>query len=65
MLELVQQGAPDPMFTLKKIADADNDPRKVDLGVGVYRNEDGRYQELEVVRRVSIFAAVPSLFILC
>ncbi|OAL48823.1 PLP-dependent transferase [Pyrenochaeta sp. DS3sAY3a] len=48
MLELIQRGPPDPMFYLKKNADADESEEKIDLGVGIYRSEDGRYQELEV-----------------
>lgn len=48
----VQPGPPDPMFTLKRDADNDTSPEKVDLGVGIYRNEEGSYQELEVVKKV-------------
>ncbi|GJC77585.1 aspartate aminotransferase, cytoplasmic isozyme 1 [Colletotrichum liriopes] len=47
----IQPGPPDPMFTLKKNADNDNSPEKVDLGVGIYRSEVGKYQELEVIRQ--------------
>ncbi|KAF6829004.1 aspartate aminotransferase [Colletotrichum musicola] len=47
----IQPGPPDPMFTLKKNADTDLSSRKVDLGVGIYRNEAGVYQELEVVKQ--------------
>lgn len=48
----VSMGPRDPMFDLKKIADADNSPQKVDLGAGVYRNEKGEYHEFEVIRKV-------------
>lgn len=48
----IQPGPPDPMFTLKKNADTDVSPKKVDLGVGIYRSEAGVYQELEVVKQV-------------
>lgn len=48
----IQPGPPDPMFILKKDADSDLDPKKVDLGVGIYRSEAGDYQELEVVKLV-------------
>lgn len=51
MLDLVQPGSMDPMFLLKKKADADDAKIKVNLGVGIYRNEDGKYQELEVERQ--------------
>ncbi|GKT55743.1 aspartate aminotransferase [Colletotrichum tofieldiae] len=47
----IQPGPPDPMFTLKKNADNDNSPEKVDLGVGIYRSEVGKYQELAVIRQ--------------
>lgn len=40
------------MFILKKDADSDLDPDKIDLGVGIYRSEAGNYQELEVVKLV-------------
>ncbi|KAK1705054.1 pyridoxal phosphate-dependent transferase [Colletotrichum lupini] len=50
----VQPGPPDPMFTLKRDADNDTSPEKVDLGVGIYRNEEGSYQELEVVRKAKL-----------
>ncbi|KAK7715100.1 hypothetical protein SLS64_003797 [Diaporthe eres] len=51
MFENVPPGPPDPIFTLKKLADGDLSPNKVDLGVGVYRNEQGGYHELEAVKR--------------
>ncbi|KAJ0118926.1 hypothetical protein J7T55_013182 [Diaporthe amygdali] len=51
MFENVLPGPPDPIFTLKKLADGDLSPNKVDLGVGVYRNEQGGYHELEAVKR--------------
>ncbi|KXH39962.1 aspartate aminotransferase [Colletotrichum simmondsii] len=50
----VQPGPPDPMFTLKRDADNDASPEKVDLGVGIYRNEEGSYQELEVVKKAKL-----------
>lgn len=55
MFENVPPGPPDPVFTLKKLADGDLSPNKVDLGVGVYRNEQGGYHELEAVKRVSSY----------
>ncbi|KAK1456223.1 aspartate aminotransferase [Colletotrichum melonis] len=56
----VQPGPPDPMFTLKRDADNDTSPEKVDLGVGIYRNEEGSYQELEVVKKVSSKVSTPA-----
>lgn len=48
----IQPGPSDPMFILKKAADSDLHPEKVDLGVGIYRSEAGTYQELDVVKLV-------------
>ncbi|KAI1206250.1 pyridoxal phosphate-dependent transferase [Annulohypoxylon truncatum] len=39
------------MFTLKKLADGDVSPNKVDLGIGVYRNEQAGYHELEAIKQ--------------
>lgn len=64
MFENVPPGPPDPIFTLKKLADGDLSPNKVDLGVGVYRNEQGGYHELEAVKRVSSYRG-PYSAILC
>ena len=52
MFEVIPPGPADPMFFLKKAAEEDTSPHKVDLGVGVYRDEAGTYQELNVVREV-------------
>lgn len=52
MFQSASLGPPDPMFTLKKHADRDLSPNKVDLGVGVYRNEQAGYHELEAVKKV-------------
>uniref|UniRef100_A0A8H7KCK1 Aminotransferase class I/classII large domain-containing protein n=1 Tax=Bionectria ochroleuca TaxID=29856 RepID=A0A8H7KCK1_BIOOC len=46
----VQQGAPDVMYELKLRADGDTNPNKVDLGVGIYRNEQGLYHELKALK---------------
>ncbi|GKZ27419.1 hypothetical protein AbraCBS73388_004637 [Aspergillus brasiliensis] len=50
MFENMQRGPVDPMFDLKKVADNDTSPEKVDLGVGIYRNEEGYYHEMEVLK---------------
>ncbi|KAH7029868.1 aspartate aminotransferase [Microdochium trichocladiopsis] len=47
----VQLAPPDNMYELKLKADPDRHPDKVDLGVGIYRNEHGAYHELQVVRQ--------------
>ncbi|KAF3805667.1 hypothetical protein GCG54_00005706 [Colletotrichum gloeosporioides] len=53
MFEHIKPGPPDPMFDLKRDSDNDQSPEKVDLGVGIYRNESGLYQELEVVKLIA------------
>ena len=53
MFEHVQPGPADPMFDLKKLADSDSIPEKIDVGVGVYRNKQGGYHELQCVKAVS------------
>lgn len=52
MFDHIPPGPDDPMYWLKKRADEDNNPNKVDVGVGIYRSEEGTYQELDVVREV-------------
>lgn len=44
----------DPMNILKHKADEDTTPSKVDLGVGVYRNEKGGYYEFPAIQKVCI-----------
>lgn len=44
----------DPMFELKVRLDHDASSEKIDLGAGVYRDEDGAYDELEVVKEVCV-----------
>lgn len=46
----VPQGPPDPVYILKNAVDADKSPEKVDLGVGVYRNEQAQYNELDAIK---------------
>jgi aspartate aminotransferase, cytoplasmic len=53
MFEDLVPGPPDPMFTLKVLADSDTSPNKVDLGVGVYRNEQSGYHELQAIKEVN------------
>jgi hypothetical protein len=48
----VPRGPPDVMYHLKSRADNDLHPQKIDLGVGICRNEDGRYHELQAVIQV-------------
>jgi aspartate aminotransferase len=44
----------DFMNILKHKANADTHPDKVDLGVGVHRNEEGQYYEFSAIKKVCI-----------
>ena len=43
MFENIPPGSEDPMFHLKVKAEADNSIEKVDVGVGIYRDEEGKH----------------------
>lgn len=51
MLERLERLPTDPILGLMGLYRADTDPRKVDLGVGVYRNDLGETPILGAVRR--------------
>jgi len=51
MFERLERMPPDPILGLMAAFRADPDTRKVDLGVGVYRNEKGETPVLEAVRK--------------
>lgn len=44
-------GPPDPIFNLNTAFRQDTDPKKVNVGVGAYRTDDGKPWVLPVVRR--------------
>jgi aspartate aminotransferase len=46
----VPRGPVDPVYILKNAVDADKSPDKVDLCVGVYRNEQAQYHELQAIK---------------
>ena len=50
MFELLETLPPDPILGLMDAFRADPDPNKIDLGVGVYRDEQGNTPILECVR---------------
>ncbi|KAH8651212.1 aspartate aminotransferase [Xylariales sp. PMI_506] len=50
-LQDIKPGRPDEMHTLKLASDADTHPDRVDLGIGVYRNEEGLYHELQALKQ--------------
>jgi aspartate aminotransferase len=51
MFERLERMPDDPILGLMAAFRADCDPRKVDLGVGVYRNDKGETPVLEAVRK--------------
>src|SRR2546430_10996910 len=51
MFERLESVIPDPILGLMAAFRADPDPRKVDLGVGGYRDDRGEPPVLEAVRR--------------
>ena len=51
MFRSVPKGPADPVFILSSKVKADKSPQKIDLGVGVYRNEQGKYNELGVLKQ--------------
>ena len=51
MLERLDRLAPDPILGLMAAFRADTDPHKVDLGVGVYRDDHGDTPVLKAVRQ--------------
>jgi aspartate aminotransferase len=51
MFERLERMPDDPILGLMAAFRADTDPRKVDLGVGVYRNERGETPVLEAVKK--------------
>ncbi|PSN64898.1 aspartate aminotransferase [Corynespora cassiicola Philippines] len=60
MFRTVPAGPPDPVFILKNAADADLSNEKIDLGVGVYRNEEGNFHELEVIKKYEVTTGGPA-----
>lgn len=47
----VQKAPPDPIQELTKVTRADKTADKVDIGAGVYRDEDGQYAEFDTLRK--------------
>ena len=53
LLDGVQMAPRDPILGLTEAYNADKNPKKVNLGVGVYTGDDGKVPLLECVRRRS------------
>ena len=49
----VQQAPEDPLFGLMAAYRADKDPKKVDLGIGAYRDDNAKPWILPVVKKVN------------
>eukprot|EP00959_Pyramimonas_sp_CCMP1952_P190389 3982045-Pyramimonas_sp.AAC.1 len=52
MLDLFMQAPPDPILGISDSFKADTDGRKMNLGVGAYRTEEGKPLVLQSVREV-------------
>ena len=63
MFENVAAGKEDFMQNLKVKLANDSFPGKVDLGSGVYRNEQGQYHELSAVKKVRSQIYISALII--
>jgi len=51
MFENIEQAAPDPILGLTEIYNTDPNPEKINLGVGIYQNEQGKTPVLPSVKR--------------
>lgn len=51
--KVVPQAPEDPLFGLMAAYRRDNDPKKVDLGIGAYRDNNAKPWILPVVKKVS------------
>ena len=48
----VKMAPPDPIVGINQVFNADSDSRKVNLGVGAYRDDNGKPYVFKVVRKV-------------
>ena len=51
MFENIEQAAPDPILGLTEVYNVDSNPEKINLGVGIYQNEQGKTPVLPSVKR--------------
>ena len=49
----VEEGPPDVIFGIVEAYNRDTHPQKVNLGIGAYRDDDGKPYVLPVVRKVT------------
>ena len=57
MLETIETAPPDPILGLTEAFTADANPGKVNLGVGIYKDEAGATPTLECIRRAEELVA--------
>ena len=57
LLAAIQMAPRDPILGLTEAYNADTNPNKVNLGVGVYTGDDGKVPLLECVRRAEALMA--------
>ena len=50
----VEEGPPDVIFGVVEAYNRDDHPQKVNLGIGAYRDDNGKPWVLPVVRKVSV-----------
>ena len=65
MFRTVAPSPADPVYLLSQRVRADTSPEKVDLGVGVYRNEQAQYHELRALKSVSTLKCQQNIFSDC
>lgn len=53
-IENISQAPEDPIYGLLNAYESDHSPKKVDLGVGAYRDENGKPWILPVVQKVRL-----------
>ena len=51
MFERIPAASPDPIFGLSEAFRADSRPGKINLGIGVYRDDQGRTPVLTAVKK--------------
>ena len=53
----MELGPPDPILGITEAYKKDTNPKKINLGVGAYRDDNGKPYVLPTVKKVSIFPA--------
>ena len=61
MFRTVSPRPEDPVYLLSQRVRADTSKEKIDLGVGVYRNEQSQYHELHALKAVRTRSGISSI----